>query len=57
MIIGDDIDITVIEQSSNTGSEKITERLAEYRETKDFQDGDMKWDGIFNLSKYILYYI
>ena len=34
------------------GSEKITERLAEYRETKDFQDGDMKWDGIFDLSKY-----
>ena len=34
------------------GSEKITERLAEYRETKEFQEGDMQWDGIFDLSKY-----
>ena len=34
------------------GSEQITEQLARYRESKDHQDGDMKWDGLFDLSKY-----
>jgi len=34
------------------GSEVIVQELAKYRELKDHKDGDSRWDGMFDLSKY-----